>query len=157
METVLSRSGPRYGRPSERFGPPTALFDSALAVLLYDLEHLEAFTPLSTTMPYAFELISRSTGFFDGGDVRGLNLRNVLTALLPGEIKWQHSMADGAVKPYGAWFEGSFVYMIFQLKNEPGLEGDPFLHGLAAYTKIIKQEKVSSPRPLVCDPIAKLP
>lgn len=156
METVLSRNGPRYGRPSERFGPPTALFDSALAILQYDLEHLEVFTPLSATMPYAFELISRSTGFYDRGNIRGLNLQPILTTLLPGKSKWQHKMADVAIKPYGAWFEGSFVYMIFQLQNEPGLGGDPFLHGLTIYSKIIKQEQVPSSLPSVCGPITKL-
>ena len=35
--TLESPCGPRYGRPSDRFGPPTALFSRALALLKKDL------------------------------------------------------------------------------------------------------------------------
>jgi len=51
-------------------------------------------------------------------------------------------MADGAVNADRVWFEGFFVYLIFELKNEPGLGGDPFLHSLAVYSKIIRQKEV---------------
>ena len=63
-DTVLDHGGPRYGRSSDRYRPPTALFNHALAGLQYDLEHLEALTPLKTTIPYPFDLISRSGNFF---------------------------------------------------------------------------------------------
>jgi hypothetical protein len=32
-------------------------------------------------------------------------------------------MADGAVKPGGIWSEGLFAYLIFEIKDEQGLEG----------------------------------
>lgn len=54
-------------------------------------------------------------------------------------------MADRFIKPDGVWFEGPFVYLISQLKNESGPEGDPFLHSLTVYNKIVEQEEVSSP------------
>ena len=145
--TVLDPGGPRYGRPSDRFGPPTALFNNALAVLKYDLGHLGAFTPLSTTVDRAFNLISSSTDFFERDDARGSKLRDILQTLLSGKCKWQESAAGGATKPGGTWQEGSFTYLIFELKNEPGLGGDPFLQCLAVYSKIVKQEEVSSPPP----------
>ena len=142
-DTVLDRGGPRYGRPSDRFGPPTALFNHALAVLQYDLDHLEALTPPKATISYAFELVSHSTGFFDDEVQREVKLRETLEALLPGGIKWKEKIAGGAIIPDGVWFQGSAVYMIFELKNEPGLGGDPSLQCLAVYSKIIQQKEVS--------------
>jgi len=144
-ETVLDRGGPRYGRPSDRFGPPTALFNDALAGLQYDLEHLEALTPQKANISHAFELVSRSAGFFHIEDRREENLRETLKNLLPGESKWKEKMAGGAIIPDGVWFEGSAVYMIFELKNEPGLGGDPSLQCLAVYSRIIQQKEVSPP------------
>ena len=45
-------------------------------------------------------------------------LRPTLEALLLRENTWGGLMADGAVKPDGALFEGPFVYLIVQLENE---------------------------------------
>jgi len=136
-------SGPRYGRSSDRPGPPTALFDKSMAVLRFNLEHLEGFTPQSETFIYAFDLISYSAEIFDKEDTREFCLRRAITALLMGESKWRESMADGTVTPGGVWMEGRFAYLIFELQNTPGLGGDPFLQGLAVYNKIIKQEEYS--------------
>ena len=55
------------GRPSGRFKPPTALFDSAVAVLQYDSGDPGAFMPLGIAMPHAFGFVFSSAGFFDGG------------------------------------------------------------------------------------------
>lgn len=145
--TVLDPGGPRYGRPSDRFGPPTALFDNALAVLEYDLGHLEAFTPIPSIVDRAFHFISTSTDFFDKEATRGSELQKILGQLLLGDSKWQQTIPSGTAKPDGVWQEGSFAYMIFELMNEPGLGGDPSLQCLAVYSKIIQQETVSSPSP----------
>jgi len=149
---VLDPGGPRYGRPSDRFGPPTALFSRTLAGLRYDLEHLEALTPPKETIPYAFQLVSYSAEFFDDEDRREQNLRNILKALLPGQSKWQEPMVGGAIMPGGVWFERCAAYMILQLKNEPGLGGDPFLQCLAVYSKIIQQKEVSPRSPSLWRP-----
>ena len=108
----------------------------------YDLEHLEALTPPHTTIPHAYDLVSHSAGFFDEEDVRESTLQVILATLLSGSCTWRRSMADGTVKPGRVWFEGSFVYLIFELKNELELGGDPFLQGLAVYNKIIKRNEV---------------
>ena len=42
---VTLPSGPRYGRPSDRFGPPTVLFNEALALLKYSFDHLDRLEP----------------------------------------------------------------------------------------------------------------
>ena len=156
-ESVLDPSGPRYGRPSDRYGPPTALFDHALALLQYDLERLQALTPPDATIPHAYDLISNSARFFDDENVRGSTLRDTLEALLPGSTKWHWSMVDGPVNPGGVLFEGTFAYLVFELKNEPGLGGDPFLQSLAVYNKIIKRKEVQSPSHPLGDPSTEFP
>jgi hypothetical protein len=61
IKDVVERpSGPRYGGPSDGFGPPTVLFSPELALLKYDLDHLEAFTPNSTDAERAFNLIEHA-------------------------------------------------------------------------------------------------
>ena len=147
QKTVLDPGGPRYGRPSDRFGPPVALFNNALAGLQYDLGHLETLTPFETAIPYAFDLVSRCTGFFDTEDQREKTLQDTLKALLPGESKWKEPIAGGTAKPNGVWFKGSAVYMIFELKNEPGLGGDPSLQSFAVYSKVVHRREVSPPSP----------
>ena len=143
-KTVLDPSGPRYGRPSDRFGPPTVLFNRDLAILKHDLEHLEALTLNLPTVENAFQLVLHSTAFYIDEKDRQSHLQENLSDLLPGESKWQQSVADKAAKPDGIWFEGLFAYLIFELNNEQGLGGDPFLQGLAVYSKIINQKQVSS-------------
>jgi hypothetical protein len=137
--------GPRYGRPSDRFGPPTALFSPELALLKYDLEHLDVFTPDSVGAGYAFDLIVNAAGFFDEEDKRKAVLRPILEGLLMGWGRWQVPIAGGSAKADGVWLEDLFTYLIVEMKNEPGLGGDPFLQGLVVYSKVLAQEKVQSP------------
>jgi len=138
-------TGPRYGRPCDRFGPPTALFSRELALLRYDLEHIEALTPHSTTARRAFDLIEYAANFFDDEGGREKVLRPVLEKLLMGQSRWQAPVAGRSTNPDGVWLEEFFVYLIVGIANEPGLGGDPFLRGLVAYSKTLAQEKVPSP------------
>jgi hypothetical protein len=135
-------SGPRYGRPSYRFGPPTVLFSEPLAFLKYDLEHLELFTPDHAIVNAAYDLVTSSTEFFDDEAQREQVLKLILQTLLVGENKWQKQTSDKKAIPDGVWLTGCFAYLIVELKNEPGLRGDPFLQGLITYGKIITQEEV---------------
>ncbi|KAF9644443.1 hypothetical protein BDM02DRAFT_3190581 [Thelephora ganbajun] len=138
METVCGPGGPRYGRPSDRFGPPTALFSGPLAFLKYDLEHLESFAPDRVTLNSAFELVAIATDFFDEEGKREEALKPILQELLAGK---NQPTADNAPKPDGVWFEGPFACLITQLKDDPGHGGDPFLQGLLVYGKTITQEE----------------
>ena len=139
---MLGPGGPRYGRPTHRFGPPTALFSEPLALLEYDLGHLESFTPDSRMLDSVFDLIVTSAGFFPDEKAREIGLKTVLKNLLVGRDEWQQSIAEEGSKSDGVWLEGPFVYLIFELKNEPGLGGDPFLQGLGVYGKITAHDKV---------------
>ena len=141
MATLLAPSGPRYGRPSHRFGPPTALFSEPLAFLRHDLGHLEPFLPDSATLDLALELLTSSAGLFYERCQRETALRPILRRLLIGDSRWRKPTAD-ETEPYGVWLEGPFAYLIIELKNEQGLEGDPFLQGLLAYGKIVTRQSV---------------
>lgn len=149
QEAVENARGPRYGRPSDRYGLPTALFNQELAILKYDLEHLEAFTPDCPTVENAFELVCSSTAFYPERYYREMCVGGIISALLPGGTSpmLPERTADGGVKPLGAWLEGLFAYLIFRQKDEQGLEGDPFLQSLLVYSKMISEKHVK-PFPL---------
>ena len=145
-EAVLDPTGPRYGRPMHRFGPPTALFSPPLALLKYNLGHLESFTPNHAMLSHALDLIDISTAFFANENAREGSLKTILGHLLVGQSQWQSSITEEgskkSIKADGVWLEDSFVYLIFELKNESGLGGDPLLQGLTVYGKITAQDKV---------------
>ena len=105
----------------------------------YDLERLDQTTPEQTTVADALRLVTTSASFFKDDGMRETALRDTLENLLRKEVKWKKSLAEGAAKPDGVLLQGDFPYLIFELKNEPGLGGDPFLPGLAVYTKFIYQ------------------
>lgn len=91
------------------------------------------------TISHAFDLVANAAEFYSEEDVREHALRTTIKNLLR-ESQWQVLMTVGSGKPDSVWLEGFFAYLIFQLKNEPGLGGDPFLQSLAVYSKIINQD-----------------
>jgi hypothetical protein len=146
-KAIKDDNGPRYGRPSDRYGPPTALFSEPLALLKYDLEHLEQFIPDDSTLDNTFEFVVAASDSFNNESQRAAVLNVPLENLLPGDCRWQKPIAGGSAKPHGVWLSGPFAYLILELKNEPGLDGDPFLQGLVVYSKVVAQEAVRSPIP----------
>jgi len=93
-------------------------------------------------LDHAFDLIVQATDFFADEDGRECALRSTLESLLPGQSEWQGSSWGKTTKPGGVWLEEPFAYVIVELKDEPGLSGDPFLQGLVAYAKLTTQEEV---------------
>ena len=77
-ETVSGPSGPRYGRPSDHYGPPTALFSKPLAFLKYSFEHLESFAPDHGILDAAYDLDTDSADFFAVEALREMSLKGVL-------------------------------------------------------------------------------
>lgn len=144
---VTLPSGPRYGRPSDRFGPPTVLFNEALALLKYSFDHLDRLEPPPHILGAAFKFATKAASFYETEVIRARVLQDDLKSLLGENVEWEKSIAGETAKLDGVWFEGSFAYMILELKNEPGLGGDPFLQGLTAYGKIIST-KVPFPSPI---------
>ena len=77
--TALSIGGSRYGRLSDRFEPPTALFSGALAPLKLDLEHLETFTPSSRLEDKPrFRPRRRRYRVFRTGETEGIGVADTL-------------------------------------------------------------------------------
>ena len=142
-DTTISPPGPRYGRPSHHYGPPRALFSKPLALLQYNLGDLESFEPdHSTTLDHAFNLITSSTDFFADEDLREESLKVSLGELLQGHKVWRRTTPGKTAQPYGVWLQGSFAYIVVELKNESGLGGDPFLQSLVSYGKLAAKEEV---------------
>jgi hypothetical protein len=92
----------------------------------------------------AFDFVAQSADFHDNEHAREAALKPILGHLLPGDAQWQELTEGGKAKIDGAWTRGIFTYLIFELKNEQGLGGDPFLQGLVLYGKIVAQDKVCS-------------
>ena len=114
MAAVTRDSGPRYGRAAEHSGPPTALFNKALAVLKYELDHLDELTPSPAVMDSIFSLVTTAADCFQDEGARGIRLQTDLRALLGQNAQWQVPIGNGSVKPNGVWFEGPFAYLIFE-------------------------------------------
>lgn len=95
----------------------------------------------------AFNLITTATDFFDDEAMREEVLRGSLTELLSADSDRRVTIGGRGVEPDGVWFKDRFACLILVLKNEPGLEGDPFLQSLAAYGNVIAQQEVSSSFP----------
>jgi len=140
-DATTGLAGPRYGRPFHRFGPPTALFSKPLALLKYNLEHLESYSPDTQMLDNAFDLIVRATDFPEDEDSREDSLKLTLRKLLPGWDMWRWPTRR-MNKPRAISLEEFSAYVLVELKSESGLYGDPFLQGLIAYSKLITQPEV---------------
>ena len=108
----------------------------------YKLGHLESFTPNLETLNRAFEFITSSTDFFSDEDKREVALKLILGGILQGTNKWQRPTPGKTAQPDAIWLEEPFAYLILELKNEPGLAGDPFLQTLISYGKLLVQDEV---------------
>ena len=75
----------------------------------------------------AYNLVTSAAGCFADEALSESNLKGILPELLVGRSEWQKPTSDKRAKPGGVWPEGHFAYLIVELKNEPGLKGDPFL------------------------------
>ena len=115
----------------------------------YNLGHLELFTPNSEKLGRALDFITYSTDFYSDERHREAALKCVLGGLFPGTKAWQEPTREGKTRPYGLWLEGRFGYVLVELKNEPGLSGDPSLQALIAYGKFIAGEVPFVPHPTI--------
>jgi len=116
-----------------RPGPPTALFSPELALLQYDLEHLDDLDPDPADLAF-----SRSLNENAGGPTNDAGEREAVLRLILGRFLEKNS--EGQVLTTGrTWLEGSFTYPIIEIMH--GF-GDSSLQGLVVYSKTIAQEEV---------------
>ena len=118
-------TGPRCGRPSDPFDPPTALFNPDPTLLNYDLEHPEAFGPNSADADHAFDPIESAVNVFDEEGEREAGLCSILGGLLAGKMQCQVPIANGTTKPYGVRLEELLAYLIVKVKNKSAPSSAP--------------------------------
>ena len=123
---------------------PVALFNDILARFQARLEKNDD-EVFSHDVTQAGKYIDFATTFYVDEKVRQAEIRKIMdTALgLPGQwgeaLKW----ADG-IKPDGYWFMRDFLSIVLELKNSPGIYGDPLLQCIVDFGKIIASSKVLS-------------
>ena len=93
-------------------------------------------------LDHAFNFIVQAANFFADEEEREIGLKHFLESLLPGRTEWQRSTSGKSAKPSAVWLQGVFAYVVLELKNEPGLSGDPFLQSLITYAKLTTQDEV---------------
>jgi hypothetical protein len=104
---VTNPDGPRYGRPSDRFGPPTVLFNKALARLKYELDNPEKLVPRTACTRGAHDLIITATNFFGDEDQGRDALEHIINTLVGEEGNFPGEVGKEA-KPDDLWVEGPF-------------------------------------------------
>jgi len=99
-------------------------------------------SPTQAILPTSFTPALSSFNEEGEGNV---NLRSILEGFRVARVRWQPSRSRIAQSNQIRFGLGiTFASLIAQIKNGPGLEGDPFLQGLVC-SKIMDQERVLSP------------
>lgn len=112
-------------------------------------EHLYLFAPDLPAVGHASGPTYNSIVFSNEGE-RNLSLRSIrpVEGFRVGKIRWQQSIANCAAEPDRVWLKPrtAFAYLIIQMRNGPGLEGDQFLQGsVCSNICTVAQEKMLSP------------
>ncbi|KAJ7786021.1 hypothetical protein B0H16DRAFT_1708240 [Mycena metata] len=121
----------RAGRPANNRGPSVSLFSEPLAVLSEQISTPDSLPRLSHSFLVDVEKFMRlATQFYATEDARIAAYTPFLNTLL-GEGQWE-SKANRA-KPDARWK----ARVIAEMKNEPGLSGDPRLQAEVSYRYVI--------------------
>lgn len=132
------------GRPACNYGPPPALFHSALAKLDYHLSHLdEDLNELEFDAEFLYNVhlfIDRSLAIYDSEDDRSRELRTLINSLAGPGGEPQIESFEGA-KPDIMWYR-PFLSMILEVTNEYGSGGDALLQAALSYAKVVGNDAV---------------
>ena len=139
-----------YGRPVEAHGLQPALYNRAIAQLVYDLENLDTVYPHPSVehLVRCIRFIGVSNKFYTGQNAEKTRLEDLYS--YDGiffEDPYENIEVEGAVQGarVGVLFvEKACVYGVLELKNESGLHGDPFLQAMVSYAKANQDKKVST-------------
>jgi hypothetical protein len=124
------------GRPG---GAPAVIFNPVLATLQRHLDHLEEVTVSRTEVERAAKYIRCAVKFYKDEATRQDAIREAVDVAIGENGNWKPT---GNVKPDGSWLHDSFMMMILELKNTPGLSGDAFVQAVVDYSKIISRDEV---------------
>lgn len=120
-------------------------------------EHLYLFAPDLLAVGHASYPTYNSIVFSNEDGERDLSSRSVrpVEGFRVGKIRWQQSIANCAAEPDRVWLKPrtAFAYLIIQIRNGPGLEGDQFLQGSSVCRHDLyscsRDEGAISPMPLL--------
>lgn len=144
-ECIKEEHGVRAHRPAENYGPPTALFNHALAKLKHRLEHLDQLQELEPSfdqLSSCHRFIVASCKVRDSEKDREATVREFIEGFIGDKGSWQGRTELGTAKPDATW--GDPVRLILELKNEDGLGGNATFQAVIVYGKIVSQAKVRS-------------
>ncbi|KAI0808283.1 hypothetical protein C8Q74DRAFT_1363684 [Fomes fomentarius] len=131
------------GRPSDKFGPPAALFSPVLGLLHYHLAHLDDDLPEIRIdhheLQRAHAFISASLESYDNEDARGEAVKALKASLHPN-VQWKPTR-NGITPDVVFGSPASLPCGILQLKNEVGLDGDASLQARVSYVKCVTEDK----------------
>ncbi|KAJ2912741.1 hypothetical protein MD484_g7677, partial [Candolleomyces efflorescens] len=133
---------------------PVALFSPALAKLQQRLEENDAKLD-SHDVTRAHEYIGKAINFYTAEEDRENAIRTAIEGVLSAkdneptslESQWGERLAwaDG-IKPSKCWFANGFLSEVLELKNVPGVSGDPILHCIVDLSKIIPSSRYNGVR-----------
>ena len=135
------------GRPASNYGPPPALFHSALAKFDNHLHHLDGkldeLAPDSDLLHSTHLLIQQCLDVYDSDNDRAQALDETLSAVLRANIfkRRQRQHSDSTVG--WVWEDDDWhAVVVLELKNESGIGGSAFLRAALMYARVVSDREV---------------
>ncbi|KAH9918651.1 uncharacterized protein B0H18DRAFT_1214101 [Fomitopsis serialis] len=136
------------GRPAYNYGPPPALFHSALAQLDYHLRHLDndldELTIDAQFLGDVNDFIVKSLDIHNSEEDRWKVLQVLVNKLAGSAGETQVTRFQGA-KPDVMWYD-PYLTMIQENNNEFGMGGDAFLKAVLSYAKVVGSNEFARAR-----------
>ncbi len=127
------------GRPAGNFGPPVSLFNPALGLFDHHLRHLDnesfALGLPSALIQLTHLFMVQSANSYVNESVRTIAIQDTLNAIFGAPIDRKVRQSLFGIKP-DAINEGDIPFLVVELKNEAGLEGDASLQAALSYAHI---------------------
>jgi hypothetical protein len=139
------------GRPAGNFGPPVSLFNPALGRFHYHLCHLDDESFAVDTSPlivYQAHLFMAHAADSYGEKIARVNvIEHTLSEVLGVALNWEVQLARFGIKP-GAINFGNNPFVVVEVNNEAGIEGDASLRAALSYAHIVSSQGQNIPRSL---------
>jgi hypothetical protein len=134
------------GRPAVNYGPPPSLFNPALAKLTDALRKPEI-APSPDMLRLAHEFIVFQSDFFRDEKERTKDLKERMPAIFDiygSTCAWEDKETGAAARMDATWSTKvhDAPFMVLEVKNETGLDGDAMLQSTLGYTKILCRDQV---------------
>ncbi|TBU52857.1 hypothetical protein BD310DRAFT_888780 [Dichomitus squalens] len=128
------------GRPAGNYGPPACLFNHALGRLDYRLRHLDddisESAPPPILMRMVHELMTTAARCYSSEDDRVEAIKTLLGEIFSKALHWKPPRGTYGIVP-DAINADNPPFVVVDVKNEAGLEGDASLQAGLSYTHIV--------------------